>query len=777
MIFAIKEVNKNPSLLPNITLGYRILDSCEIPTESLKNALILLNGQDETASNHNCVGYPTVPAIVGDAGSSRSIVISRSIGLFGIPLVSYLATCACLSDKKQFPTFFRTVPSDVFQVKAIARLVKYFSWTWVGTIAEDNDYGRTGIQLFLEEVGHSDACVAFVEFFPTTVTKERVLEVVEVIKTSSAKVILAFAGEGEFEPLLVELKHQNITHVQWIAAEGWATSAFLWKQGYGGLLTGSVGVAIRRAEIPGLKEFLVRLKPSDAYRHPILKEFWEEVFGCKINISENKTSQRECTGGESLLQSDSVYADVTQLRVSYNVYKAVYAIAYSLHNLLTCENHTGMFPKTSCSDLTKFDTWQLLQHLKKVNFSNQFGEEISFDENGDPVASYDLVNWQRGPDGAVQFVKVGHYDASLPLRRRLTIDEARIAWHKGQQIPKSVCSESCFPGSRKANRDGEPVCCFDCIPCADGEISNQADSLECQKCPLEYWSNQQRDKCIPKEIEFLSYHDAMGITLTVIAVFGASVTTAVSVIFFNFKNTPIVRANNMELSFLLLISLILCFLCALAFIGEPTTWSCMIRQTVFGISFVLCISCILGKTVVVLMAFKNRLPSSNTMKWFGPPQQRASVFLTTVIQVIICIIWLVTNPPFPSQNSVHQSAKIILECNMGSALAFCLVLGYIGLLAGTCFFLAFLARKLPDNFNEAKFITFSMLIFFTVWITFIPAYISSPGKYTVAVEIFAILASTLGLLLCIFAPKCYVILLKPEKNTKKHLMDKVPSRT
>ncbi|XP_057203618.1 extracellular calcium-sensing receptor-like [Triplophysa rosa] len=704
MVFAINEINNNPNLLPNIMLGYQIYDNCLRLGVALRAATALVSGKEESLSHLNCTGPPPVIGIIGDPGSTHSIAISRVFGLFRVPMVSYYATCSCLSDREKYPSFFRTIPSDAFQVRAMMQILRHFRWTWVGLLYSDDDYGKHAAQSLHQEMQLVGGCVAFSEILPTDNNPKEIQRIMSVIQDSTGMVVVVFSTSSYFLPLVDEMLLKNVTGRQWIASEAWATSPVLLAPRLMPVLGGTLGIAIRRGEIQGLSDFLLRLRPDNDPENSMVRIFWESMFGCKIK-NEGNAGEKLCTGQEDLSSTNTAYTDVSELRASYNVYKAVYALAHALHDLMQCEEGRGPFSENTCADITNLQPWQVIQDRMFL------------------------------------------------------------------QPPRSVCSESCPPGTRRARRKGLPVCCFDCLPCADGEISNTTDSTECTVCPDEFWSNPEKVLCVPKEVEYLSYEEPLGISLTTASLIGTSFCAFVIVIFTHHRNTPIVRANNSELSFLLLLSLKLCFLCVLLFIGRPQLWTCQLRHAVFGISFVLCVSSILVKTMVVIAVFKSSRPEGKSaMKWFGAAQQRGTVLVLTVLQVVICAVWLSNASPTPHRNSQYIRSKIVYECAIGSVVGFAVLLGYIGLLAAVSFMLAFLARNLPDSFNEAKFITFSMLIFCAVWITFVPAYVSSPGKYAVAVEIFAILASSFGLLVAIFAPKCYIIILHPERNTKKAIM-------
>ncbi|KAK7151670.1 hypothetical protein R3I94_008117 [Phoxinus phoxinus] len=756
MIFAIEEINRSESLLQNVSLGYKIYDTCSSRMSSMSATMGLMNGPEFVAGDR-CNGQSPIHAIIGETESSATVILSRTTGPFKIPVISHAASCECLSNRNDYPSFFRTISSDYHQGRALAYIVKHFGWSWVGAVNSDNDYGNNGMAIFLNTAQKEGICVEYsVKFYRTE--PEKLKKVVDTIKKSTAKVFVAFVSFLEMGLLIDQLSIQNITGLQIVGVEGWITSKSLITPKNICVLGGSLGIAVRKIYIEGFADY-------------VLKAFWDTAFPCSQKEGNDSQIKLKCSRYQDLLALKSYNEDVPEHRHSSNVYKAVYAVANSLHSLLNCNKPEG------CEKDMIIQPQQVVEALKKVNFTVKMGDRVWFDSTGATIAQYEVVNWQQDSGGSIQFKPVGFYDGSLSPGQRFVVNTENIIWAGAKlKKPSSVCSESCPPGTRKAAQKGRPVCCYDCIPCAEGEISNETDSNNCKQCPGEYWSNAEKNKCVLKTIEFLSFTEVMGIVLVFFSLFGVGLTVLVAILFYSKKDTPIVKANNSELSFLLLFSLTLCFLCSLTFIGRPTEWSCMLRHTAFGITFVLCISCVLGKTIVVLMAFKATIPGSNVLKLFGPSQQRLSVLAFTLIQLLICVLWLTTSPPFPQKNMKYYKEKIILECSLGSSIGFWAVLGYIGLLSVLCFIIAFLARTLPDNFNEAKFITFSMLIFCAVWITFIPAYVSSPGKFTVAVEIFAILFSSVGLLFCIFAPKCYIILLKPEQNTKQHIMGKTSSK-
>ncbi|XP_053305828.1 vomeronasal type-2 receptor 26-like [Spea bombifrons] len=413
---------------------------------------------------------------------------------------------------------------------------------------------------------------------------------------------------------------------------------------------------------------------------------------------------------------------------------------------------------------------QLHRYIKRITIASQLGRAF-YDEHGEFAYYYTITNWVFLSNKSAFRNIVGNFTEWAPDGQQLIIDSHLAIWrNKDNQIPKSQCSENCLLGYRKVLRPGTQICCYDCVRCSEGEISNRSDSENCIVCPSDKWSNEKRDRCIPKSVEFLSYLDAVAAVLSFASILFCLVTVVILLIFIVFRDTPIVKANNKNLSFLLLVSIMLSFLCVFLFLGRPEDVTCMLRQTAFGVLFSLAVSCILSKTIMIYIVFRAAKPGSSWANWVSVKVSNSIVLLCSSIQVIINISWLAISPPFQELDMHSYQGKIIVQCNEGSVIAFYCVLGYMGLLAALSFIIAFLARTLPDSFNEAKYITFSMLVFCSVWIAMIPAYLSTKGKNMVTVEIFAILASSAGLVGCIFIPKCYVILFRQELNTKTYLL-------
>ncbi|XP_056425666.1 extracellular calcium-sensing receptor-like [Hyla sarda] len=773
-LFTVEEINKDHNILSNMTIGFQMYDTCNIPHYELQGALQFLTDSSRSFNDNQCNSRLLFSAVIGSTFSVNSIILAHVLGAFRYPQVSPFSSVSLLSNRKMFPSFFRTFPSDKFQSKGMAELILSFGWTWIGLVATDTDYGLQGIQPIREEIVKAGACVAFMEYIRLGQPDYNAPYVVKTIKESTATVIVVFAIGVDLVPILNEMVKQNVTGKIFIGNVGWARSLLLSISAYSTILSGSLNLAFNDYVVPGLSQFLAKIDPSTNITSQWTRMYWETVFNCKF-LPENQTISSEnpikiCTGSERLedIKNNSSY--MAGLQLNYAMFAAVQVISTALDDLKSCKIGEGPFFYGTCPNTWNFNPWQLTYYIRRVRLNINVENEKYFDENGDPPAVYHIINWQLKADGTLTQIKIGGYNSKAPSSQTLTMDTSLIAWKLGsKQVPSSDCSDRCIVGFRKAPLQGKPTCCYACVPCLQGEISNQTDSLNCFRCPWDQWPNPEKSRCLPKPTECLSYEDILGASLAAISIMSSIFTALILRLFFSRRNTPLVKASNYSLSCLLLMSLSLCFFCSLGFIGYPDHDKCLLRQVSFGLVFTLCVACILAKTIMVVFAFMATRPGSSLRKWTNLRVSYSIISICVLLQLLLCITWISVAPPFPQFNTEDKPGLIIVDCNNGSPIAFWAMLGYLFLLATISFIVAFLARKLPDSFNEAQFITFSMLAFLCVWISFIPAYLSAQGKYTVSMEVFAILASSWALLICMFLPKCFILLFRPEMNSKEYL--------
>ncbi|XP_053120930.1 vomeronasal type-2 receptor 26-like [Hemicordylus capensis] len=681
------------------------------------------------------------------------------------------------------------VSNEALQYMGIIQLLLHFGWTWVGLFAVDNETGEHFAQTLETLFSQNGICSAFTERIPNKASFDIPEDVFDAISNIYApfsdEKVSTFIIHGESLTILwlrtviflrdPENKENTSFRKVWIMTTQMDFILTGLQRGWDfNLFQGAISFTFHSKKVEGFEEFLQMLKPSQKERNCFLKVFWEQAFDCSLPTSQDATEvdAGACTGKENLEKLPSTMFEMQMTGHSYSVYNAVHAIAHALHVIhVSMSNHRK---KMSCRhfELQNLQPWELHQFLQSISFNNSAGETISFNSKKEIKGGFDIMNMVLSTNQSFRRVQVGRVDPSALAGKEFTINEKIFTWHRGfnQGLPLSVCSDSCLPGFQKQKKEGEKFCCYSCAPCPEGKISNQKDTKDCFKCPEDQYPNKEKNGCITKMMSILSCEEPLGISLASIAVSFSLVTALVLGIFIKHKDTPIVKANNRDITYTLLISLLLCFPSSLLFLGQPGKVTCFLRQPTFGIIFTVAVSCVLAKTITVVVAFRATKPGSSMRKWARKGMGNWIILSCSLTQAGICAVWLGTSPPFPDLDMDSLAEEIIVQCNEGSLTMFYSVLGYMGFLAILSFMVAFLARKLPDSFNEAKFITFSMLAFCSVWVSFVPTYLSTRGREMVAVEIFSLLASSAGLLGCIFPPKCYIIVLRPQLNNREQLI-------
>ncbi|XP_071972755.1 vomeronasal type-2 receptor 26-like [Engystomops pustulosus] len=771
--YAVDEINKNPHFLPNLTLGYHIYDSCTDPRKAIRSILLILSGPGYLVPNYSCTKKKKVVGFIGDHFSSTTLPIAQLLGIYPYTQISYGATDILLSDRSLFSSVFRTVPNDYTTYSIIANFLSYFGWTWVGVIASDDDASEKETKLLTDLLTSYGICVAFVLKcqLRRNLLSFDIERNIEMIKKSSARIIIT-CGTFSLVMQYLFIKLEHVMHDRTLILNPTFSSHIINIKGRPQIFNLSFLFEPKPGKMPNMESYFRSFHPSRSPKDMILEDLWIIIHHCssgkkikdKLFAELYGISFYNCDGTE---QIDEILV-IQSHENTFQMYQAVQSLATALHDMSISHGHQTdhQMHHPTHKGMRKYLQAMMCSDESRI-------EHKCFTDKGDKDSTYMIRNAIYHNANTFALKSVGSYRRSSGGGLEFWIYAQEIVWkHNEEEIPRSRCSPSCLPGQRKVPSSSIHLCCHDCAPCSEGEISNTSDSENCMKCPEDAWSHGNRTFCVLKEIEYLSYtEDIISIVLSCLLIFFCILGIYICVIFVLNRETPIVRANNKNLSFVLLVSIMLSFLCVFLFLGRPVDITCMLRQISTGIFLSVSISSLLAKTIMVYIAFKATRPGSVWRTWTGVRVPNCVLLICSSVQVVLCMSWVTLSPPFQELDTHSYKEKVVVQCNEGSDLWFYSVLGYMGVLAAVSFITAFLARTLPDSFNEAKYITFSMLVFCSVWIAMIPAYLSTRGKYMVAVEIFAILTSNAGLLGCLFLPKCYILVWKPELNTRKHILE------
>uniref|UniRef100_A0A671Z2R5 Glutamate metabotropic receptor 8 n=1 Tax=Sparus aurata TaxID=8175 RepID=A0A671Z2R5_SPAAU len=774
MMFAIDLINKDPELLPNITLGARILDTCSRDTYALEQsltfvqALIERDGSDVRCANGDPPIFTKpdkIVGVIGAAASSVSIMVANILRLFKIPQISYASTAPELSDNTRYDFFSRVVPPDSYQAQAMMDIVTAMEWNYVSTLASEGNYGESGVEAFIQisrETG--GVCIAQSLKIPREPRPGEFDKIIRrLLETSNARAVIMFANEDDIRRVLDAAKRNNQTgHFLWVGSDSWG-SKISPVVGQERVAEGAITILPKRASVDAFDRYFRSRSLSNNRRNVWFAEFWEENFNCKLGMHGKRPgSLKKCTGLEKVGR-DSSYEQEGKVQF---VMDAVYAMAHALHRMHRelCYGYPGLCPR-----MANIDGKELLSHIRAVNFNGSASTPVVFNENGDAPGRYDIFQYQNTNRSTAEYRVIGSWTNKLHLR----VEAMR--WKSGDpSLPPSVCSIPCRTGERKKVVKGVP-CCWHCERCEGYHY--QASEFTCELCPYEMRPDTNRTGCVPIPIIKLEWHSPWAVVPVFISMLGIIATSFVIVTFVRYNDTPIVRASGREMSYVLLTGIFLCYAITFLMIATPDVGVCSFRRIFLGLGMCFSYAALLTKTNRIHRIFEQGKKSVTAPRFISPASQLVITFSLISVQLLGVFVWFAVDPPHTVVDYGEQrtqdplAARGVLKCDISDLSLIC-SLGYSILLMVTCTVYAIKTRGVPETFNEAKPIGFTMYTTCIIWLAFIPIFFgtsqSAERMYiqttTLTISLSLSASVSLGML---YMPKVYIILFHPEQNVPK----------
>ncbi|NXE42933.1 TS1R3 protein, partial [Ptilorrhoa leucosticta] len=756
MRFAVDQINNSSSLLPGITLGYDMYDTCFEALVALQPSLLFLtrNGTTGIGVLCNYTEYqPRVTAVIGPHKSDLCLVTAKLFSSFLIPQVSYGASSETLSNTELYPSFYRTVPSDKNLVEAVVLLLNHFGWNWIATVGSDDEYGRGAQALFLSMVGNDNICIAFEGLIPTDLAepgaKKQLEDTVRLINSTEVNVVVLFAFNQPAQALLEHSIRMGLGKKVWIGTEAWMLSDVAASvpdiQSIGTVL----GFVMRTGTVPGFQEYVAELF-SSVEREEFCRESRE--LSRLMNAEVLDTHCQQC--GHVTLGDIWPTLRVTTVQP---VHVAVYGVAHALHRALGCTPKAC--PKTSIR------SWQLLHFMNTLPFEVN-GQSFRFDQSHSTNTGYKLIFW-AWRNGTLTYLPVGDYDQSLYIQK------SQIQFHTAdQKEPTSECFRRCQPGQFRRIK-GFNLCCYDCTDCPENTFWSSTDSTSCSPCPQHQWAPARSTRCHDRGERFLSWDEPQAVALATLMALSAALSCGTALLFLKHLQSPLVQAAGGGRSLFALLSLLLLSLSCCLYVGKPSDGLCALQQLSCALGLNGCFSAFVPKALEIALVteFPRRAPG--LLRWVTRGRAWLLVAASLLAEGSLCLCHLRLGPDFLAADYRSLPSEVLLVCGTKSWAAFALLHGYNSCLAFSCFLCTFMVQTPGRRYNVARGITFATLIYFVIWIFFLVVFATLRTVLRAVAQICLILGTTLGILGSYFIPKCYIIVFRPDLNTGDYFQNPI----
>ncbi|KAF0309242.1 Metabotropic glutamate receptor [Amphibalanus amphitrite] len=741
MLFAVDRINSDRRLLPHTTIGVNILDTCSTDTYALNQSLAFIKAPLDVMDTvaFECADrstprpkyrFKSVSGVVGGSYSTISINVANLFRLFRIPQISPASTAQALSDKTRYEFFARTVPPDTFQATALVDMVQLFNWSYVSTIASDGYYGHSGMDAFHRQAAERNICIAVAEKVPRDATAKTFENIImNLQKKPMARGVILFVRAEDARGVLEAAKRLRLREpFHWIASDGWGKQESL-VQGVEEVADGAITVELTSRRVAAFDRYMAELTPDTNRRNPWFRDYWQAFFGCSL-----APDAAEDTACDPALRLRPETGFVQESKVQF-VIDAVYAFAHALEalQLNVCGVNLAV-----CQEMRKYDGGDFYKkYILNVSFTGKFKENT-------------IGVYQGGALSCVLYMLFSN-DLCLSVPEDVTI----VQYANDTQLMGDTC-------------------CWMCDKCEPFEFMK--DEHTCEDCGHGRWPYPDKLSCYDLEVQYMKWTSPLAIGPIVIAVIGILLTLLVIALFLRHDDTPIVKASGRELSYMLLAGILICYLNTFLLLTKPSPAACALQRVGVGLGFAFIYSALFTKTNRISRIFDSASRSAKRPSFISPKSQIVITTLLISVQLLATAVWLLVELP-GVRYDYPDRGQVILKCRIKDS-SFLVSLVYNMVLIVVCTVYAVKARKVPENFNETKFIAFTMYTTCIIWLAFVPIYFGTGNSFEVQITTLcvAISLSASVALICLYAPKVYIIVFHPEKNVRKLTMNSATYR-